>query len=1032
MFEDKIFSSKKYQNKYTELIELEEKLEIDKSRISIQTIINIQGIEIYFPYKPYEIQINYMNKIIESLNNNKSIAALESPRGTGKTLCLLCACLAWIKFMREVKNIKFKIYYSSRTHSQISNVIQELKKTIYLPITCILSSRNESCLNISYKNFAKSNNSLNTICKRNKKKCIYYNNTNKIPILSLNNIDLEELCEIGLSQNFCPFHFEGDKNNKSDITFLPFNYIIDKEIKDSLNISLENTILIIDEAHNIENVLENSFSIELITYYFDSMINELKDIINVKKSEEGKSIKNKKFEYFPVKNLLDEINILNHIKDNIENINHVLIGDNYPRKGKILENKEFFSLFMDLNDNFKNDNIITIDEMFGKGINTFSNNEFLTPENLNRHYNFLYFLKEEYLEIYNEESLLTPYIRALELIKHLYFNLEDLKSFIFYVYDGEIELPNNYKVKTRFLKLLCFDSGFGFNKILKELPYNIILTSDTLCPFESLEYSLKTLIPIKLENEHIIDKSHLKFHIIKSENLNNKRVEFKFDNANRTNLTMIKSLGKIIYNYVKSLEKGGILIFFPTFNFLNKCYSIWFSEGLISKISYYKKVYLDNKINKNIILDFMSNNNKNSIILSVIRSNILEGLDFKNDYVRIVICIGIPYANYFEDRIQLKMKFLNNLFKENLTIKHISGDTWYTINAIQAVNQSLGRILSNKFDFGMMICIDCSFDYNNIKCFFSRWMKNICDVVNIDNLNYFNDVKKFFNQFEIENSKTEINKNEKEKEKKFLELFNMGNNKKNNNINDEVLFNNNYSLTNKKKNNYKNIINNNNGFINYKELKLQKNEKRKAPYIYNEKSIFENLKKKKGIQEIMISNENILDIQELIQNKHLNTDSTKFSEAKKLQNKNNYESEYIYFNNNELELNNKLNDNLKKKRESSSKELKNKELNIENQFKKENIIIQNNENNTINNEINKENDKINEIVNKLNNNLFSIEKKGNFYCPICFKEGNENFSISKCNHILCNECWAQWIFEKMECPLCKKKVRFQTLFKLKN
>ena len=34
MFEDKIFSSKKYQYKYTELIELEEKLEIDKSRIS--------------------------------------------------------------------------------------------------------------------------------------------------------------------------------------------------------------------------------------------------------------------------------------------------------------------------------------------------------------------------------------------------------------------------------------------------------------------------------------------------------------------------------------------------------------------------------------------------------------------------------------------------------------------------------------------------------------------------------------------------------------------------------------------------------------------------------------------------------------------------------------------------------------------------------------------------------------------------------------------------------------------------------------
>ena len=48
---------------------------------------------------------------------------------------------------------------------------------------------------------------------------------------------------------------------------------------------------------------------------------------------------------------------------------------------------------------------------------------------------------------------------------------------------------------------------------------------------------------------------------------------------------MIKSLGNIILNYVKSLNKGGILIFFPSFNFLSQCYSIWVSDKIIEKIS---------------------------------------------------------------------------------------------------------------------------------------------------------------------------------------------------------------------------------------------------------------------------------------------------------------------------------------------------------------------------------------------------------------------------------------------------------------
>ena len=52
-------------------------------------------------------------------------------------------------------------------------------------------------------------------------------------------------------------------------------------------------------------------------------------------------------------------------------------------------------------------------------------------------------------------------------------------------------------------------------------------------------------------------------------------------------------------------------------------------------------------------------------------------------------------------------------------------------------------------------------------------------------------------------------------------------------------------------------------------------------------------------------------------------------------------------------------------------------------------------------------------------------------CPICYTNIRENpnakFSITKCHHIMCDDCWDNWLKNKLECPICKKKVRKQTL-----
>ena len=448
---------------------------------------------------------------------------------------------------------------------------------------------------------------------------------------------------------------------------------------------------------------------------------------------------------------------------------------------------------------------------------------------------------------------------------------------------------------------------------------------------------------------------------------------------------MIECLGNTILNYVKSLSKGGILVFFPSFNYLNNCYSKWVSSGLINKISKYKTVYYDNKHDIKLLNKIILDNKKNSILFSVVRSSISEGINFTDEMARIVICIGIPYANFWKDKIKLKMVYLDKYMKLNKDKKSklISGERWYKIDAIQAVNQSLGRVLRHKDDYGIMICIDSRFDNSNIRNLFSKWMNDICEVKYIDNNHYFENIKNFFDKMDEDfrkkkfenNTKNIIIENKEENNQRLMTKFNLKND------------NNSHLIS---------PFKDKNGFINIKELNKQKNKGKKF-YSHFENQGFLNfntynfLGKKYKKEE---SNENSLKL-----------------EMRKT------------FNSHDI-INNNKKDNISNNQNNDTETEDSNNYNfIENRNKYEKKLIQSNTKSELENEQKKE------LI--LDNNKYTIEKDEDYLnCPICFtkyKDTDIQFSISKCGHILCNNCWLKWLKTKMECPLCKKKCRIKTL-----
>ncbi|XP_077866883.1 regulator of telomere elongation helicase 1-like, partial [Saccoglossus kowalevskii] len=255
--------------------------------------LKIRGVDVEFPFVPYACQQVYMAKVIQCLQE-KTNGILESPTGTGKTLCLLCATLAWrqsfiadqqLQSLRRsdtdgVFNSGFgkdlsedlynghgawggsdegmlmekpRIIYASRTHSQLSQAIQQLKDTSYRPKVCILGSREQLCIHTEVSS-------------------------------QQNNNTMVYMCRAKVGARMCNFHNHLDEK-KSDKEFTEGLLDIEDLVKlgqkhkRAHGIELKGHVLIFDEAHNVEKMCEESVSFDFTSYDLASCIDETSKLL---------------------------------------------------------------------------------------------------------------------------------------------------------------------------------------------------------------------------------------------------------------------------------------------------------------------------------------------------------------------------------------------------------------------------------------------------------------------------------------------------------------------------------------------------------------------------------------------------------------------------------------------------------------------------------------------------------------------------------------------------------------------------------
>ena len=112
---------------------------------------SLRSLQFGWPYPTIKKPQRQMANVILSALDSSLHCIVESPTGTGKSAAILCTALAWQRKHYKATGKQVKIFYTSRTHSQVAQMVASLRKTSYRPRMAVLGSRAKLCIHEDLK-----------------------------------------------------------------------------------------------------------------------------------------------------------------------------------------------------------------------------------------------------------------------------------------------------------------------------------------------------------------------------------------------------------------------------------------------------------------------------------------------------------------------------------------------------------------------------------------------------------------------------------------------------------------------------------------------------------------------------------------------------------------------------------------------------------------------------------------------------------------------------------------------------------------
>lgn len=254
--------------------------------------------EMVFPFENYrQGQRNLLVAVYQTINNKKKLFA-QAPTGIGKTISVLFPSIKALN-----SNNNSKIYYltaKSSTKQMAEDTISKLLNRGLKLRTTIITAKEKICCNDTFNCDAE-------ICPYARD---YYSRINDVLLTAMKSeymYNRDYIEKLAKKYTVCPFELSLELGYSSDVVVCDYNYYFDPRVAFQREDFMDNTndILLIDEAHNLEDRTRNMYSCELIKEKYYEVYKEIKSVSFLDKDIQ-KSLKNINSEFVSLKKEFDD------------------------------------------------------------------------------------------------------------------------------------------------------------------------------------------------------------------------------------------------------------------------------------------------------------------------------------------------------------------------------------------------------------------------------------------------------------------------------------------------------------------------------------------------------------------------------------------------------------------------------------------------------------------------------------------------------------------------------------------------------
>ncbi|KRY21034.1 putative ATP-dependent RNA helicase DDX11, partial [Trichinella patagoniensis] len=609
--------------------------------------------------------------------------------------------------------LKPKIYYCSRTHSQLAQIARELCKSVHEESTTMvtLGSRQTLCINESVRKL-KSIGLMNEKCldlqkesSKVKKSDHGYSKKKKSKCPFLRR---DDVLHLGTAVRACPYYACRKSVAAADIVLMPYQMFFNKATRNTCGLSLSECVVIVDEAHNLLETIESMYRFEICFQKLNLAKQQLQQYI----------------QRYQTKNLLH----LRHFETVLKfsaNFLEKAVG-----KGESYSISEFACL-------------IGIDS-----INCFKLHEFIEKSHLCEKLRGFTSRAGKYVSDQMEDFSVGLF--------HLIMSY--ISCFTNKIGDGRF-LIEKTPSSSRIIFILLNPAAF-LEDVFKEAR-SVVLAGGTMEPISELNSRLFDILSIPKQRivqfscNHVVSNKNILPIILHTGPGGN---VLKFDYSSRTSAAIFQELGNCLVQLSKIIP-GGIVCFLPSYNYEETVFQYLKKSGLLQELAVKKEIFREPKtasdVNSilskyaDVIMKFGTNNNseKNGAFLfAVVGGKMSEGINFSDALARCVIMVGLPYPDITSSELKIKMKYLDeHVSNKNSAIN--AGREFYENICFKAVNQSIGRAIRHKDDYSAIIFLDSRYRNRKLWSKFSSWIRHL--IIEADSFSTAsNSLKKFYSQFE--------------------------------------------------------------------------------------------------------------------------------------------------------------------------------------------------------------------------------------------------------------------------------------------